>query len=107
MCGIAGVAGKHDPGLVAEMTRTLVHRGPDGEGVRGFESVDGRMPATFGHRRLAIIDPTPRGAQPMGSPDGRHWITYNGEIYNFRALRSALAAAGAHFSTEGDTEVLL
>ena len=85
------------------MARTMAHRGPDGEGVRTF---DGDVPAGLGHRRLAILDPTPAGAQPMGHAD-RWWITYNGELYNFRELRAELEAAGERFRTECDTEVLL
>lgn len=76
-------------------------RGPDGEGVW---QEDG---AWLGHRRLAILDLDPRAAQPMHSACGRYVIAFNGEIYNFHALRSELAAAGASFRTESDTEVLL
>ncbi|MGQ7440670.1 asparagine synthase (glutamine-hydrolyzing), partial [Streptococcus suis] len=61
----------------------------------------------FGHRRLAIIDPGEGGFQPMLSDDGRHVIVFNGEIYNFAALRTELAGRGARFRTVGDTEVLL
>jgi asparagine synthase (glutamine-hydrolysing) len=107
MCGICGFAGRADDRLVQQMTDTLAHRGPDGEGVRSFPSVDGSVPASLGHRRLSIIDPTPRGAQPMQSHNGRYWITYNGEIYNFRELRSELERDGRHFASDCDTEVLL
>jgi asparagine synthase (glutamine-hydrolysing) len=85
------------------MTEAMAHRGPDGSGVKVF---DGEPPAGLGHRRLAIIDPTPAGAQPMGHAD-RWWITYNGELYNFRELRRELEASGERFRTECDTEVLL
>jgi asparagine synthase (glutamine-hydrolysing) len=85
------------------MTRMLAHRGPDGEGVQVF---DGDPPAGIGHRRLAIIDPTPAGAQPMSFRD-RWWITYNGELYNFRELRAGLEARGERFETDCDTEVVL
>jgi asparagine synthase (glutamine-hydrolysing) len=85
------------------MTNAMAHRGPDGAGVRVFE---GDIPAGFGHRRLAIIDPTPAGAQPMGYAD-RWWITYNGELYNFRQLRAELESKGERFETNCDTEVLL
>jgi asparagine synthase (glutamine-hydrolysing) len=81
----------------------MAHRGPDGDGVKLF---DGDLPAGLGHRRLAIIDPTPAGAQPMGFKD-RWWITYNGELYNFRELRRELESSGERFTTECDTEVLL
>jgi asparagine synthase (glutamine-hydrolysing) len=85
------------------MAMVMAHRGPDGSGVRVFP---GDPPAGLGHRRLAIIDPTPAGAQPM-SFAGRYWITYNGEIYNFRHLRRELEARGERFETACDTEVLL
>ena len=85
------------------MTRLLAHRGPDGSGVVVFR---GDRPAGLGHRRLAIIDPTPAGAQPMALAD-RWWITYNGELYNFRELRRELESAGESFRTASDTEVLL
>src|SRR5205807_1932509 len=76
---------------------------PDGRGVRLFP---GSPPAGLGHRRLAIIDPTPAGAQPMSFAD-RWWLTYNGELYNFRELRRELEATGERFATDCDTEVLL
>jgi asparagine synthase (glutamine-hydrolysing) len=107
MCGICGVVGAADAPLVEAMTATLLHRGPDGGGLRAFPSRNGRLPATLGHRRLSIIDPTDRGTQPMGYGDGRYWITYNGELYNFRALRAELEREGFAFRTECDTEVLL
>jgi asparagine synthase (glutamine-hydrolysing) len=107
MCGICGLAGRDDEPLVRRMTENLVHRGPDGAGVRAFPSRDGRLPATLGHRRLSIIDPTERGAQPMAFGGGRYWITYNGELYNFRALRAELERDGFTFRTECDTEVVL
>jgi asparagine synthase (glutamine-hydrolysing) len=81
----------------------MAHRGPDGAGVKVF---DGDVPAGLGHRRLAIIDPSPAGAQPMGYRN-RWWITYNGELYNFRELRGELERAGERFETACDTEVLL
>jgi asparagine synthase (glutamine-hydrolysing) len=88
------------------MTRTLVHRGPDGEGVEVLPGPSGAK-VGLGHRRLSIIDPTPRGAQPMAYGDGRYWITYNGELYNFRELRHALERQGHRFASDCDTEVLL
>ena len=103
MCGIAGIAGPADPRVVEAMTRALAHRGPDGTGVvcpvgEGFG---------LGHRRLAIIDRSPAGAQPMADPAGRYWITYNGEVYNFRELRADLAKRGRAFRPGTDTEVVL
>jgi asparagine synthase (glutamine-hydrolysing) len=85
--------------------KAVAHRGPDGQGWRVFESPAG--PVALGHRRLAIIDLDERAAQPMATPDGRYWLTYNGEIYNYLELREDLRAAGVAFRTESDGEVLL
>ncbi|MCI0546161.1 MAG: asparagine synthase (glutamine-hydrolyzing) [Candidatus Rokubacteria bacterium] len=104
MCGIAGVVESGgrptDRALLRAMTDTLAHRGPDGEGFH----VDG--PVGLGHRRLSIID-LATGGQPMASADGSVWITYNGELYNFRELRAELEARGLEFRTTSDTEVFL
>ncbi|MBU4063904.1 MAG: asparagine synthase (glutamine-hydrolyzing) [Alphaproteobacteria bacterium] len=83
----------------------VAHRGPDGEGWRLFDSPAG--PVAFGHRRLSIIDLDPRAAQPMATPDGRYWLVFNGEIYNYIELRSELRNQGVSFRTESDGEVLL
>lgn len=107
MCGICGSIGRADGALIERMTRTLAHRGPDGEGIEVFPSESGSVPVTLGHRRLSIIDPTERGTQPMSYGDGRYWITFNGEIYNYRELRRELEDRGFTFKTETDTEVLL
>ncbi|HEX9415117.1 MAG TPA: asparagine synthase (glutamine-hydrolyzing) [Gaiellaceae bacterium] len=107
MCGICGFVGLDDEALVRAMTATLQHRGPDGDGIRCFAAENGSPPGALGHRRLAIIDPTPRGAQPMSYSDGRYWITYNGELYNFQALRTELEREGFTFATNCDTEVML
>jgi asparagine synthase (glutamine-hydrolysing) len=101
------MVGHADEHTIRTMTRVLQHRGPDGEGVRCFPSHHGSVPAALGHRRLSIIDLAPRGAQPMAYADERYWITYNGELYNFRQLRRDLERDGYRFSTETDTEVLL
>jgi asparagine synthase (glutamine-hydrolysing) len=110
MCGIAGLfeinGHRHDsdPAFAARlMADTLVHRGPDGAGAWG----DAEAGIGFGHRRLAIIDLTPTGAQPMHSADGRYVIVYNGEVYNFRALRQELEVDGHTFRGTSDTEVML
>lgn len=109
MCGIAGIYAYRDntPGVDrAELLRIRYHmrsRGPDGEGL--WVSEDRRI--GLGHRRLAIIDLTEAGAQPMLDPDTGNCIVFNGEIYNYRALRSELEAAGQHFRSNSDTEVLL
>jgi asparagine synthase (glutamine-hydrolysing) len=100
MCGIAGFWGPPDTELLATMTGLLAHRGPDGEGY--FE----HTVASLGHRRLAIIDPL-GGHQPVGTDDGLVQLTYNGEVYNFRELRTELEAAGRVFHTSCDTEVVL
>lgn len=107
MCGICGYLGEHEPGLIEAMTDLIAHRGPDGGGVRQFDPTGGGPPAALGHRRLSIIDPSERGAQPMSYAGERYWITYNGELYNFRALRDELRAEGFEFRSDCDTEVLL
>jgi asparagine synthase (glutamine-hydrolysing) len=83
----------------------VAHRGPDGSGWRVFESAVG--PVALGHRRLSIIDLSDTALQPMSYADGRHWMVYNGEIYNYLELREELLAAGHLFRTQSDTEVLL
>ena len=83
------------------MTAAIAHRGPDGEG----HWVDG--PIALGHRRLAILDLSSAGHQPMLSPDGRYVLSYNGEIYNFEVLRAELEARGHQFHSRTDSEVLL
>ena len=105
MCGIAGqycLDGKApDTTLLAEMSKRLTHRGPDGEGthIRGN--------AGLVHRRLAIIDLSDEGLQPMTSEDGTLWIVFNGEIYNYLELREELIAKGHRFHSHSDTEVIL
>jgi asparagine synthase (glutamine-hydrolysing) len=103
MCGICGCFGPITSTELGAMTQCMAHRGPDGQGLKIFS---GDPPVGLGHRRLAILDPTPAGAQPMAYRH-RWWITYNGELYNFRQLRRELQAAGERFHTECDTEVLL
>ena len=105
MCGIVGVLGEGpvDRALVEEMRDRLVHRGPDAAGL--WSSSDGRV--CLGHRRLTIIDPSPEANQPFVSADGRLAIVLNGEIYNFRSLRTELEREGVVFRTRSDTEVLL
>jgi asparagine synthase (glutamine-hydrolysing) len=104
MCGIAGIISplsKEDKGQrIESMMGSIVHRGPDD----GQYHVDDHI--GFGFRRLAIID-IDSGAQPMRSGDGRHWMVFNGEIYNFKSLRETLKAKGHNFKTESDSEVLL
>jgi asparagine synthase (glutamine-hydrolysing) len=106
MCGILGAVDARHP-IPAEdfdrMLDTLSHRGPDGRGVRGFE--DGCV--RLGHRRLAIIDLSAAAAQPMANADGTLWLTFNGEIYNYRALRAELEQRGHAFRSQSDSEVLV
>lgn len=105
MCGIAGAVFGGDPALaestVIGMMPSLARRGPDGEGVRSMQG------ATLGHRRLAILDLSPAGAQPMLSDDGRVGLVFNGCIYNFREIRKELEQRGHRFRSECDTEVIL
>lgn len=106
MCGIAGIVqvnGNLDQGRITPMLSSLVHRGPDDEGVW----VSPRASAVLGQRRLAIIDLSVGGHQPRLSQDGRYVLTFNGEIYNYRALRTELEQLGHVFTSESDTEVLL
>lgn len=103
MCGIAGVFGEANQELAREFCRILRHRGPDDEGV--FVSPQG--PVTLASRRLAILDLSPAGHQPMLTADGRKALVYNGEIYNFAELRSEMMARGCRFQSRCDTEVVL
>jgi asparagine synthase (glutamine-hydrolysing) len=109
MCGIAGIVSYHYAALdvdheeLRRMRDYMAARGPDGSGE--WFSADNRV--GLGHRRLAIIDLSERAAQPMTSADGRLVITFNGEIYNYPALREELEAKGYIFRTTSDTEVLL
>lgn len=98
MCGICGLGWK-DERLIKRMTKKLNHRGPDGHGTWTAPG------ASLGHTRLAIIDLSKRGAQPMRR--GNLTITFNGEIYNYKAIKEELEAAGKKFTSGSDTEVLL
>src|SRR5690606_9586389 len=111
MCGIAGfVAASASPSPderaeiereLERMVQALHHRGPDARGI----AIEGGV--ALAHTRLAVLDPSPTGAQPMRSPDGRHVLLYNGEVYNFAALRRELEARGERFAGRSDTEVVL
>ncbi|MBO0861722.1 MAG: asparagine synthase (glutamine-hydrolyzing) [Chloracidobacterium sp.] len=128
MCGIVGAVsldgGPIDLQALQRMNDLQAHRGPDGEGFmlgwiedgafkqsfaqRAWRSDSGaRARVGLGHRRLAILDLSVRGSQPMSSDDGATWIVFNGEIYNFRELRSELESRGRSFKTGTDTEALL
>src|SRR5687768_540343 len=121
MCGISVVLGEpsaENRPRLARMHEPIRHRGPDGEGFL-FIDAEGRCqrhaswpegesaPVSVGvaFRRLKILDLSEAAAQPLGSADGRLWIVFNGEIYNYRPLREELAARGRVFRSSGDTEV--
>lgn len=105
MCGIAGIfnvdGASVEPKVLKAMTDAIAHRGPDGEGFHVAAGVG------LGHRRLAIIDLTDAAKQPMPNEDGSVWLTYNGEIYNFKELRKELEAKGHRFRSQTDSEVIL
>lgn len=110
MCGLAGFIGNNlfdSQRILARMSSTLEHRGPDGEGCYLAAFDGGQSQVALAHRRLAIIDLTPGGNQPMLSEDGRFALIFNGEIYNYVELRDELMALGHPFRTGSDTEVLL
>ncbi len=108
MCGIAGLAGEGSGGeqgrqAALRMAASLRHRGPDD----GHVWQDADAPVALAHRRLAIVDLSPEGAQPMASASGRYVMTYNGEIYNFREIRAELEQQGVAFRGHSDTEIML
>ena len=103
MCGIGGYSGRFDPELLGRMNAALAHRGPDDEGTLVLPEHG----VGLAHRRLSIIDLSPRGHQPMWDATGTVAIVYNGEIYNYRELRRELVADGYAFQSDADTEVLL
>ncbi|WP_210491642.1 asparagine synthase (glutamine-hydrolyzing) [Patulibacter sp. SYSU D01012] len=110
MCGICGfVSPDHvelDRAAGRRMCETIEHRGPDGHGEVAVSGA-GRLHGWIGHRRLRIVDLSEAAHQPMEGEDGAVVLTYNGEIYNFEALRDELRRAGATFRSHGDTEVVL
>ena len=104
MCGIAGefnFKGLVEPENIKRMTNAIIHRGPDDEG-HYFEEHIG-----LGHRRLAILDLTKTGHQPMWTGDDSLAIVFNGEVYNFREIRIDLEELGYRFKGESDTEVVI
>ncbi len=105
MCGITGIVNlngdKVSQVILQKMTDAIIHRGPDGDGIWMEDNVG------LGHRRLSIIDLSSGGHQPMMSHDDRYSLSYNGEIYNYRELRTELEACGHRFRSSSDTEVVL
>src|SRR5947207_10414021 len=110
MCGIAGVVtsgpAEKVRGIVERMVKACRHRGPDAERTVVLPLPDLRQ-LGLGHARLRILDLSEASAQPMEDPASGSWLVYNGEIYNYRALRDELARAGEPFRSTGDTEVVL
>ncbi|MBD3345944.1 MAG: asparagine synthase (glutamine-hydrolyzing) [Chitinivibrionales bacterium] len=112
MCGIAGIVHTANKGIdrtvLQNMTDALAHRGPDDSGIYLSDTSRGSsLSIGLGHRRLSIIDLSNHGRQPMSNENQTIWITFNGEIYNFQSLRSALIQKGHHFRSETDTEVII
>ncbi len=118
MCGITGILksandrGQTDSSLdtrlneiVARMTRALAHRGPDDQGVQIIVNAESLI--ALGHTRLSILDLSQAGHQPMLDPSTGNWITYNGEIYNYRELRQELGDPPGGWRSKTDTEVIL
>jgi asparagine synthase (glutamine-hydrolysing) len=112
MCGIVGVQGDFPTDLLKRMTDSVAHRGPDGEGALWLD-IPNEARTGLGHRRLAIIDLSAAGCQPMvlrprdAEAGSELTLVFNGEIYNYRELREDLTAAGHRFTTQTDSEVLL
>ena len=111
MCGIFGIVTTKPRSELAEPVDraldALAHRGPDDCGVEFISDERDGLTVAFAHQRLSVIDPSPAGHQPMCDEATGDWITYNGEVFNFRDLRRELVARGLRFRSESDTEVLL
>ena len=111
MCGIVGIVARNAhvaEGILERATLSLAHRGPDDSGtVIIRENAPEAVEVGLGNRRLAILDLSPLGHQPMQDPETGNWIAFNGEIYNFREVRETLEREGAQFRSHSDTEVLL
>lgn len=108
MCGICGILNLNDGNetleeLLISMRDSMIHRGPDDAGL--YTSTNGKI--GLGHRRLSIIDLSPRAKQPMSNEDGTIWIVFNGEIYNYKSLRIGLKQKGHIFKSDSDTEVII
>jgi asparagine synthase (glutamine-hydrolysing) len=111
MCGIVGIVadgGSVLPETLERATQSLAHRGPDDHGtVIIHTEIPRAVEIGLGNRRLAVLDLSPLGHQPMQDPATKNWIAYNGEIYNFKQLRSRLENEGDRFVSHSDTEVIL
>lgn len=113
MCGIGGYISKNlqENNILEDMMNIIKHRGPDDQGYTFFNGgveVDGSQASiALGHRRLSIVDLSKLGHQPMMYQDGRYWMVYNGEIYNYIELRAELIALGHEFVSQSDSEVIL
>ena len=109
MCGICGIVrfapDRVDPGRLDRACAVLRHRGPDHAGTWIDSAAAGTV--GLGAARLAVLDPSAAGRQPMHHPTGRFHLVFNGEVYNFRELRRELIEAGDRFVTDGDTEVIV
>jgi len=106
MCGICGLVGEADEHLIKNMLARIAHRGPDDEGVYVARTSTQRR-VGLGQRRLSIIDLSAAGHEPMADASGRIWLTYNGEIYNFKEIRCELENLGHRFSSNTDAEVVI
>lgn len=111
MCGIVGIVARNGvvhPEMLERATQSLAHRGPDDHGTITLRaSVPAPVEIGLGNRRLAILDLSPHGHQPMQDPANGNYIVHNGEIYNFREVRAKLENQGIRFTSESDTEVAL
>ncbi len=111
MCGIFGIVSNQSPDEInyalRAATNALKHRGPDDDGIEIIHRADDGLVAGFAHRRLSILDLSPAGHQPMRDQATGNWITYNGEVFNFREVRQRLISRGLSFHSDSDTEVVL
>ena len=106
MCGISGLANCGDRETLARMNAAQAHRGPNDSGLWQHRSPDGSY-FGLGSRRLSILDLSPDGHMPMSNEDGTVWLTFNGEIYNYRSLRRMLEACGHHFRSDTAQALIL
>ena len=108
MCGIVGIIAPLETvraEIIARMVRAISHRGPDDCGAEHLQS--GESDIWLGNTRLAILDLSSAGHQPMTDPESGNWIVYNGEVYNYREIRKELEQRGLNFQSDTDTEVIL